>query len=53
MAAQMGDHLATIDIARKEGGCFAPFGGGERGELGPHVTQYALGPVLPLYQMAA
>jgi len=25
--AEMGDILATIDMGRKEGGCFAPFGG--------------------------
>jgi len=36
--AEMGDHLATIDISRNDmgrsGGCCAPFVGGE---LGPHL----------------
>jgi len=32
----MGDGLVTIDMGRKEGGCYTPFGG----ELGPRLTQY-------------
>jgi len=35
----MGDHLATVDMGRKLGGCCAPF----RGELGPHLSQCGLG----------
>jgi len=36
--AEMGNHLATIDMGRKEGGCCAPFAGGE---LGPHEHNVA------------
>ena len=37
----MGDHLAAIDMGRKEGAAAcAPFGGGK---LGPHLTQCGLG----------
>jgi len=37
----MGDHLPTIDMGRKMGGCrYAPFRGME---LCPHLTQYGLG----------
>jgi len=28
--AEMGDQLATIDMGRKEGGCYAPFMGGRK-----------------------
>ena len=41
-------HLATIDMGRKLGGC-APF----RGELRPHRTQRRVGRGLPPYQMAS
>jgi len=34
--AEMGDHLAKIDMSRKLGGCCALFTG--KGELGPHVN---------------
>jgi len=37
--AEMIDHLATIDMGRKVGGCCAPFGR----ELGPQLTQCDLG----------
>ena len=40
--AEMGDHLATIDIGRKEGGCCAPFRGSWASSntmwLGPRST---------------
>ena len=36
--AELGDRMATIDMGRKEGGCYAPSGG-----LGPHLTQCHLG----------
>jgi len=51
--AKMGDGLATIDMGRKvkgEGGCCAPFGGGE---LGTHLTQCGLRRDLPPYQVAS
>jgi len=38
--AEMGDHLPTIDIGRKVGGCCTPFRDGER-ELGPHLHNVA------------
>jgi len=44
--AEMGDRLATIDMAQNRG-C-APFWAGE---LGPHVTQCGLGRGLPSYQV--
>jgi len=61
--ADMGDRLATTDIGRglylacvrkvRQWGCCAPFRG-ERGELGPHLTQYDdLGRGLPSYQVAS
>ena len=39
-AAEMGDHLATIDMGQKLGG-LCPFCG--KGELGTHATQCGLG----------
>jgi len=41
--AEMGDHLATIDMDRKLRGC-SPL---EEGELGPHLIQCHLGRSLP------
>jgi len=48
--AEMGDHLATIDMGRKVGGAAV---GGAGYPLGYHLTQYSLGQGLPLYQVAA
>ena len=47
--AEMGDHLATVDMARKVGAS-VPLSGGE---LGPHLTQCRLGQGLPPYQVAS
>jgi len=47
--AEMGDHLATVDIAQKVGA--AVFFHGD--ELGPHLTHCCLGQGLPLYQVAS
>ena len=46
--AEMGDRLATIDMGRKEGGCYALSGG-----AGPHLTQCGLGRDQPPYQVAS
>ena len=47
----MGDRLVTntIDTGRKDAGCCAHFGGW----LGSHLTQWGVGPGLPLYQVAS
>jgi len=47
--AEIGDHLATVDIGQKVGGCCSSFWG----ELGPHLTQCGLGQGLPPYQVAS
>jgi len=47
--AEMGDHLATIDMDQKLGVC-VPLG---EGELGPHLTQCDQGWGLPPYQVAS
>jgi len=44
--AEIGDHLATIDMGRKEGSC-ALF----REELNPHPIQCGRDRGLPLYQV--
>jgi len=49
--AEMGDHLATIDMGQRVRGCCAPFLGKE--ELGAHLTQCHLGRGLPPYQVAS
>jgi len=49
--AEMGDHLATIDMGEKCRGLLCPFQWG--GELGPHLSQYGLGRGLPPYQVAS
>ena len=53
--AEMDDHLATIDMGRKEGrgsgaGLLCPFW---RGELGPHLKQCGLGRDIPPYQVSS
>jgi len=47
--AEMGDHLATIDMGQKWGGC-APLG---EGELGPRLTQCGQARSLPTYRVAS
>jgi len=48
--AEMGDRLATIDMAEKWGGAAL----GDAGSpLGHHLTQCGLGRGLPLYQVAS
>jgi len=49
--AEMGDRLATVDMARKVGNYCAPFRG--LGDPGPHLTLCRLGRGLPLYQVAS
>ena len=44
----MDDHLATLDMGRKEGAAVAPWGA-----RGPHLTQCGLGQCLQLYQVAS
>jgi len=46
----MGDRFATVDMARKVGGCCAHF---RVGELSPHLTQCRLGRSLPPYQVVS
>jgi len=47
--AEMGDHLATIDMGRKVGGAsVAPFEG-----MGPHLTQVTVGRGLHPYQVTS
>ena len=50
VVAEMGDRLATINIGRREGGCCAPFRGGE---LGPIKHNVAWARDLPPYQVAS
>jgi len=38
VVAEMGDRLATINIGRREGGCCAPFRGGELGPIKHNVA---------------
>jgi len=47
--AEMGMHLATVDMSLKLGGCCVPF----RGELSSHLTQCVLDRCLPPYQVAS
>jgi len=47
----MGDHLATIDMGRKDGGCCSPFRRG--GKLDLYLTQCRPDEGLPLYQVAS
>ena len=49
--AEMGDHLATIDIGRKVGGCCAPFRGGGAGS--PSNTMSPGTRPIPPYQVAS
>jgi len=48
--AEMGDRLATIDMAENGGGLLCPF---PWGELGPHLAQCRLNRGLPPYQVAS
>jgi len=48
-AAEMGDRLVTIDMARKVGAA----GPLSMGKLSPHLTQCRLGRCLPQYQVAS
>ena len=49
--AEMGDHLATIDMGRKVGAALPLSVGG--GSPTPHVTQCRMGRGPPAYQMAS
>ena len=53
VVAEMGDRLATINIGRIEGGCCAPFRGGELGGPIKHNVAWAEIYPVPPYQVAS